>query len=167
MAPRHSRTTARGIGRCASSSRVGTTTWHSSSQNTASPCGCTQGTHAGTDGQGQTQPPPGRHLQPLLISSDLRASTPLKPERTAARAALENLPEPARDMEIPIQTGRRNPNRQPLEVRHDHPTLTLSHHPSAISTTSVEAFSDEFDGAMTIWNDGYHTSARRTRSPST
>ena len=28
------------------------------SQKTASPCGCTQGTYAGTDGQGQTQPPP-------------------------------------------------------------------------------------------------------------
>ena len=68
----HSRTTARGIDRCASSSRVGTTTWHSSSQNTASPCGCTLCAPAGTDGQGQTRPPPGRHLQPLLISSDLR-----------------------------------------------------------------------------------------------
>ena len=52
----HSRTTARGIGRCDSSSRVGTTTWHSSSQKTASPCGCLQGTYAITDSQGQTQP---------------------------------------------------------------------------------------------------------------
>ena len=82
----HSRTTARGIGRCASSSRVGTTTWHSSSQKTASPCGCPQGTYAGTDGQGQTQPPPRRHFRPLLTSAELENITATSPWQSPRQA---------------------------------------------------------------------------------
>ena len=46
------------------------------SQKKASSCGFVQGTYAGTDDQGQSQQPPGRHFRPLLIQPSLRASTP-------------------------------------------------------------------------------------------